>query len=130
MVVFLDLDIILTKTGLLSHSKFFHLSSLAFIVVDGEDSAKFLQGQLTSDIRSLLEYQAAIAGFCNAKGRVISTLLVVKTDKAFILILPASLVEKVYQKLQMYILRSKVALSRQKKTYAFIGVGKLGEWYH
>ncbi len=122
MVVFLDLDIILTKTGLLSHSKFFHLSSLAFIVVDGEDSAKFLQGQLTSDIRSLLEYQAAIAGFCNAKGRVISTLLVVKTDKAFILILPASLVEKVYQKLQMYILRSKVALSRQKKHMHLLGL--------
>lgn len=96
-----------------SSRKVFSLSHLAIITVTGEDSAKFLQGQLTCDINSLSESQAGIAAFCNAKGRAISTLLIVKTAAAFLLILPNGLLDKVLNKLRMYILRSAVQLSGQ-----------------
>lgn len=94
-----------------SSRKIFTLNHLTVINVAGQDAAKFLQGQLTCDVTRLTESQAGIASFCNPKGRVISTLLIVKTADAFLLILPASLLHKVFKKLQMYILRSAVQLS-------------------
>jgi tRNA-modifying protein YgfZ len=105
-----------------STRKIFPLSHLAVIVVAGEDVAKFLQGQLTCDINSLSASQASIAAFCNPKGRVISTLLVAKSMDAFLLILPASLLDKVLNKLKMYILRSAVRLIDQSQSLTLFGL--------
>ncbi len=88
----------------------YHLAHLAIIEVSGEDTIQFLQGQLTCNINDISESKASIAAFCNAKGRVISTLIVAKTPIGFWLILPESLAETVRKKLQMYVLRSKVTL--------------------
>lgn len=88
------------------------LSHLAIIEANGEDAGQFLQGQLTCNINELSEQKASIAAFCNPKGRMISTLLVVKIQRGFLLILPASLVDTVLKKLQMYVLRSKVKLTK------------------
>lgn len=87
------------------------LSHLAIIEVNGEDAGRFLQGQLTCNINELTSEHASIAAFCNAKGRMISTLLVMRTQFGFLLVLPASLLDTVSKKLQMYILRAKVTLA-------------------
>jgi folate-binding protein YgfZ len=81
-----------------------------------------LQGQLTCDINEIPDLQAKVAAFCNAKGRVISTLLVVKTGSAFQLILPVCLLDKVIKKLQMYILRSLVRLTDQSQAWRLYGI--------
>lgn len=86
------------------------LTHLAAIEVTGQDASSFLQGQLTCDINALSITEASFAGFCNPKGRVLSLLLVIKTQQGFFLILPFSLLEKVLKKLHLYILRSKVFL--------------------
>lgn len=91
-------------------SAFYHLTHLAILEVTGEDASQFLQGQLTCNINDVTESKASIAAFCNAKGRVISTLIVAKTQNGFRLMLPDSLAETVLKKLQMYVLRSKVKL--------------------
>lgn len=101
--------------------KIFPLSHLASISVTGADNAKFLQGQLTCDIFSLSDSLASIAGFCNPKGRVISTLLVLKTNDSFLLLLPRSLLNKVITKLQMYILRSAVRLGDENQGLKLFG---------
>lgn len=90
----------------------YSLTHLAIIEVNGEDASRFLQGQLTCNIHELSEDKTSIAAFCNAKGRTISTLLVLKTQAGFSLILPAGLADIVMKKLQMYILRAKVSLSK------------------
>jgi len=100
----------------------YHLNHLTSIEVSGDDAGLFLQGQLTCDINELSDSKANIAAFCNAKGRVISTLLIVKTQASFLLILPLSLLEKVLKKLQMYVLRSKVQLVDKSSTYSLIGL--------
>ena len=105
-----------------SDCRIFALSHLAVISVTGEDCGKFLQGQLTCDIYELQDLQAKVAAFCNAKGRVISTLLVVKTGSAFQLILPACLLDKVIKKLQMYVLRSLVRLTDQSQVWRLYGL--------
>lgn len=89
---------------------YYHLTQFASIAVSGVDAAQFLQGQLTCNINEITETKSSIAAFCNPKGRVISTLLVIKIQTGFLLLLPASLREKVLKKLQMYVLRSKVQL--------------------
>ncbi|MGZ4959330.1 MAG: CAF17-like 4Fe-4S cluster assembly/insertion protein YgfZ [Methylomonas sp.] len=111
-----------------SRPKIFPLSHFGVIAVTGDDRAKFLQGQLTCDINSLSESRASLTAFCNPKGRVISTLLVAKTAEAFLLILPASLLDKVLTKLKMYVLRSAVQLSDQNETLTLLGIhGPLAE---
>lgn len=89
---------------------FYHLTHLAIIEVTGEDASQFLQGQLTCNINDVTESKASIAAFCNPKGRVISTLIVAKIQKSLLLILPENLAETVLNKLQRYVMRSKVKL--------------------
>ncbi len=105
-----------------SDCRIFALNHLAVISVTGEDCGKFLQGQLTCDINEISDLQAKVAAFCNAKGRVISTLLVVKAGSAFQLILPVSLLDKVIKKLQMYILRSLVLITDQSQAWRLYGI--------
>ncbi len=87
------------------------LTHLAAMEVVGEDAVPFLQGQLTCNVRELNETTASFAAFCNPKGRVISTMLLIKTSSGFCMILPRGLLEKVLKKLHMYVLRSKVQLN-------------------
>ncbi len=105
-----------------SDQKIFSLAHLAVISVSGTDSAKFLQGQLTCDIYQLNANSASLAAFCNAKGRVITTLLVVATPSAFLLILPKNLLDKVINKLQMYVLRSAVKISANHENLHLLGL--------
>jgi len=100
----------------------YHLQHLAVMEASGADAAQFLQGQLTCDIRNLTDSKAGIAAYCTPKGRVITTLLVVKTPTAFLLILPGSLLNKVLKRLQMYILRSKVRLADKSDSLFLTGL--------
>jgi folate-binding protein YgfZ len=89
----------------------YNLSHLGIMEITGEDAGQFLQGQLSCNINELNANKASIAAFCNPKGRVISTVLLIKTPIGFWLILPRSLLSKVLNKLKMYVLRSKVQLN-------------------
>jgi len=98
------------------------LNHLAILKVSGDDAGTFLQGQLTCNIKELNETKSTFAAFCNAKGRTISTLLIIKTTTDYLLILPAELFDKVAKKLQMYIMRSKVQLSNVTNQQCIIAV--------
>lgn len=105
------------------------LNHLAIIEVNGDDASLFLQGQLTCNINELSEQKTSVAAFCNAKGRMVSTLLVIKTQTGFCLIVPASLVDIVINKLKIYILRAKVKLNKPENlTLAGLsGSGNIGD---
>ena len=98
------------------------ITQLAAVSVTGEDNLLFLQGQLTCNLNEISKNHCRFAAYCNAKGRVISTLLVCKRQDAFILILPRSLLEKVTQKLRLYILRSKVQLQDVSDQLCLLGL--------
>lgn len=104
-----------------SNGQLIPLNHLALIAVSGQDNANFLQGQLSCDINALADLQASLAAFCNPKGRVISTLLVLKFQEMFWLILPAGLVDSVLQKLQRYVLRAKVSLNGSDAGWQLFG---------
>lgn len=95
---------------------------LSIIKVTGSEATQFLQGQLTCNIKELNESKSFFSAFCSAKGRTITTLLIVKTSNSYLLVLPSVLVDKVTQKLQMYIMRADVQLHKESENLCLIGL--------
>jgi len=92
------------------------LSHLSVLSVSGADAAKFLQGQVTCDVNKLVENKAQLGAYCNAKGRTITSFIIIKIAiDSFYVILPKELISPVQKKLQMYILRSDVKLAEQSE---------------
>ncbi|WP_323844771.1 folate-binding protein [Microbulbifer magnicolonia] len=68
------------------------LSPLGAIAVNGPDSQKFLQGQLTCDLVTLPDNHSTLGAHCNPKGRMISAFSALKLSHSeFILRLPRDL---------------------------------------
>lgn len=98
------------------------ITDLAIIEVTGKDATHFLQGQITCDVDELTKTNSFFSAFCNAKGRVISTLLLIKNNECLLLLVPLVLLEKVINTLQMYILRADVQLHNGTHKYGLIGL--------
>ncbi|MCK5726304.1 MAG: folate-binding protein YgfZ [Thiotrichaceae bacterium] len=86
------------------------LSHLGIIRITGEEAEDFLQAQLTNDIKQLSPNQAQSSAWCNPKGRVIASCIVVKTKDSYLLSLSADLIPYVLKRLKMYVMRAKVTL--------------------
>lgn len=98
------------------------LTHLAILEVSGKDATNFLQGQTTCDIKALVDSQPRLGAYCNAKGRTISTFIIIKQQDNFLLILTSDLIDIVRKKLQMYILRADVQLTDQSDQLCIIGI--------
>jgi folate-binding Fe-S cluster repair protein YgfZ len=46
--------------------------------VSGPDAEKFLQGQVTCNVNTLLEKKSQLCALCNRKGRVIASFNIIK----------------------------------------------------
>lgn len=115
-------DIIFPENQQVKDTSIAAIANLAIIKVSGKDAGTFLQGQLTCNIKEITDSNSFFSAFCNAKGRTISTLLILKQADDFLIILPNSLVEKVIQKLRMYVLRSDVQLINASDELCLIGI--------
>lgn len=104
------------------HGQVYPIPDLAVITVAGNDAANFLQGQATCDVNAVTETLSSLGAFCNAKGRVITTFLVIKNKDVFLLIMPAELLASVKKRLQMYILRADVTLTDSSNELCLIGL--------
>lgn len=99
------------------------LNQLGILEVSGPDAANFLQGQTTCDITLLKNNAPQLGAYCNAKGRTISSFIIIKKpNKIFQLILSADLIAIVQKKLQMYILRADVTLTDQSESLCILGL--------
>ncbi len=98
------------------------LKHLAVLHISGADSAEFLQGQLSCNINELTDSKSFFTAFSNAKGRTISTLLILKTPSAFLVILPLELLKIVQKKLQMYVLRAQVKIEDYSEQLCILGI--------
>lgn len=98
------------------------LSHFGVLRVTGADAADFLHNQLTNDVLGLAVGQHQLAGYCSAKGRLLATLLVVRTADAIMLALPRDTLEATLKRLRMYVLRAKVTFEDVSDRYALLGV--------
>ncbi len=88
------------------------LPHLGVIRVEGEDAARFLQGQLTQDFALLGPGQARLAAFCNAKGRMQASFIGLSpAPDTFLLVLSRDILEPTLKRLSMFVLRAKAKLS-------------------
>ncbi len=88
------------------------LPFLGVIQAQGEEAANFLHNQLTNDVLLLPQGQARLAAFCNAKGRMQASMLVLKTaPDTVLLVMPLDLLAQTLKRLTMFVLRAKVKLS-------------------
>ncbi|HWR76197.1 MAG TPA: folate-binding protein [Thiobacillus sp.] len=84
------------------------LSQLGVIALRGEDTATFLQGQLTNDVRLLHTDSAQWSGYCSPKGRLLGNFLMWRQNEDYCLQLSGDILPGVLKRLSMFILRAQV----------------------
>lgn len=100
------------------------LSHTSLVRVEGEDAGDFLHNQLSNDVLSLSEDHAPLAGYCNAKGRLISIFRMEVEGDGYLLRLPTDVREAAIERLRKYVLRARVTFSVDEDLVAFGVCGK------
>ncbi|HET7313732.1 hypothetical protein [Salinisphaera sp.] len=95
---------------------------LGVIRVGGADAGGFLRAQLSNDVARLGPDRHFLAAWCDAKGRTQLVLRVVALPDAYLLLLPAPLIESALKRLRMYVLRLEVELADASDAYGIAGV--------
>jgi folate-binding protein YgfZ len=102
------------------------LLHLGMIKVDGADARAFLHAQLTSDVNALGEKEAQLAAWCTPKGRVFANFIVsmmrAGDEENFFLLLPVERIAAVLERLQTYVLRSKVKITSLAGSVGHLGI--------
>lgn len=88
------------------------LAHLAVIEASGADATAFLHAQLSNDVQGLPRDRSLLAGYCNAKGRLYALPRLWRSGDDWRLCLPADIADTVLKRLRMFVLRSKVTLTR------------------
>ena len=78
------------------------MSFYSKIIVQGTDAEKFLQGQITCDVRKASTDQPLLGAHCNPKGRIVSLFFLLKAEGGFALYLPQDLLEIAYNNFKKY----------------------------
>jgi folate-binding protein YgfZ len=101
------------------------LSQLGVIALRGEDTASFLQGQLTNDIRGLRADTAQWNAYCSPKGRLLGNFLTWRQGEDYCLQLSGDILSSVQKRLSMFIMRAKVqARDASDETVRLVVAGK------
>lgn len=90
------------------------LAHLAVLQAAGADATAFLHGQLSNDVLGLAPDESLLAGYCNAKGRLFALPRLWRVGDEWQLCLPADTAEAVLKRLRMFVMRSKVMLTRRE----------------
>jgi len=99
------------------------LPHLGVIRVEGEEAAKFLQGQLTQDFVLLGPSQARLAAFCTAKGRMQASFIgFQRSPDEILLVCSRDILAATLKRLSMYLLRAKAKLSDASADFALFGL--------
>jgi folate-binding protein YgfZ len=90
---------------------FFDLSVRAKLRVTGADTVRFLNGQVTNDIRKATTANTIQASVLNAKGKLSADIFISKEDEnAFLLDADSELREELFARLERYIIADDVQL--------------------
>ncbi len=90
------------------------ISDYQVIRVSGQDSEKFLQGQLTCDLSEADGTRAVIGGYCNVQGRLHATFYLLKSNDDYLLITPKGVAEHLLTTLSKYAVFFQTQLNIEK----------------
>lgn len=97
------------------------IDAYSIIKANGIDCEKFLQGQLTCDMRDINEHRSSLGAYCNHKGRILALMRILKKADNYYLILSKALLNETLSLLKKYILFSKVQLTDVSLSYKHFG---------
>lgn len=117
-------------------------SNWGLVRVHGADASSFLHNQLTQDVTHMGANEARLAAWCNAKGRMLASFVLVReqgTDHAqgvadessYLLLCRRDVMAGFMQKLKMFVLRSKVVIedaSSSMAAYGLLGGAAQAAW--
>ena len=108
----------------LSDTPFFsQLPQAGLILIEGPEAAKFLQGQVTCDVRELESQQWRQGAQCSVKGRVLSSFCALQLNSETIALrVNASNVDATIASLGKYIVFSKAKLANASQAYCLFGI--------
>ncbi len=98
------------------------LSQLGILYFHGADTTTFLQGQLSCDLGAISIDGCSYGSYCTAKGRVLATFLLWRTEAGYFMALPRDILAATHKRLGMYVLRSKVKLEDASNRTVLIGL--------
>ena len=105
------------------HQQTVELDDLGALRVTGADAARFLQGQLSNDLGRVSVERSALAGLHNPQGRTIALLRIVQlAPNDFLALLPRELAGAVASRLVKYVLRAKVQVADESRSWRVAGL--------
>ncbi len=98
------------------------LTHLGLLRASGADSADFLQGQTSNDVRLVDAGHHQLSSYCTPKGRMLALFTLFMRDNDHYLLLPQELLEAVQKRLTMFVMRSAVKLESVGDTLPRLGL--------
>ena len=98
------------------------LPHLGVILVEGDDAASFLHGQLTQDFVTLDAGHGRLAAFCNAKGRMLASFVGFQASTGIALVVQRDILAPTLKRLSMFVLRAKTKLRDATGDYLLHGL--------
>jgi folate-binding protein YgfZ len=100
------------------------LPHLGILRVEGEEAARFLQGQLTQDFALLGPGEGRLAAYCTPKGRMQASFVGFKRSPTdIVLVMSRDILAATLKRLSMFVLRAKARLSDATADFELYGVG-------
>lgn len=100
------------------------LSHYGLIRIFGEEATDFLQNQFCNDVRNVSNAQSQLNAYCNPKGRVLAFFRLFQIEDQYYLRLPQALLGDTQNRLQMFVMMSKVTL--ENASDELLGIGYSG----
>jgi hypothetical protein len=97
------------------------LSHYGLIRAFGEEASDFLQNQFCNDVRIISNTQSQLNAYCNPKGRVLAFFRLFEINDQYYLRLPQAILADTQNRLQMFVMRTKVILEDISDDLARIG---------
>lgn len=105
------------------------LEEWSMIYIDGSDSKKFLQNQLTIDMNYLEKTQYKICAYCNLNGKVYSTMLLFHYRKGYACIIKKSLLVLQIKEFKKYTVFLKVQIHQLDNVFLLGLSGKNSQYF-
>lgn len=97
--------------------------SLGLLAINGIDSAKFLQGQITCNLQDITPQQSRLGAHCTHKGRMVASFrLLQNAEHNYLFVLPKTTLAALQKSLAKYIVFSKAKLSDASGDYVLRGI--------
>jgi folate-binding protein YgfZ len=99
------------------------LSYYGFLAINGEEAAKFLQGQITCDVNTVTHEHSTNGAYCSPKGRMVSSFRLASVDpEKYLLRMRNNIVANTQSVFAKYIVFSKAEQFDTSSEYQAIGL--------